>query len=117
MKKLIEMPYGKEDVILVEVDVPDEVAEEEKRRVGIRDYFTKPEKAEKDFTVVSEMVIKCSKPIVEALEMLRKEKFQPQKATAEFGLTFTAKGSIYLVEAAGEASIKISLEWNSEDKA
>lgn len=119
MRKLIEMPYGKEGTILVEVNVPDEEVEEEKRKVSVREYLglSKPQPVEQDFETVSQMIAKCSKPIIEALEMLEKEKFRPQKATAEFGLTFTAKGSIYLVEASGEASIKISLEWNIEDKA
>ena len=35
MRKLIEMPYGKEGTILVEVNVPDEEVEDEKRKVSM----------------------------------------------------------------------------------
>ncbi len=117
MRKLIEMPYGDKDTILIEVDVPEEEIEE-KRKVGVLDIFKKePEKVDMDFTILSQMLVKCSKPIVEALEMLGNEKFPPQKASAEFGLKFSSKGNIYLVEASGEASITINFEWDLGPKS
>ncbi len=66
---------------------------------------------DKDFELVSEMIYKCSKPIIESFERLKKEKNPPKKATAEFGLSFSGKGDIYVVEASMEGSFKVSFEW------
>jgi len=115
MRRLIKMPNGKEGTILVEVDVPDEEIEDEKRKVGFFDK-RKPEIVDEDFANLSQMLVKCSKPITDALEMLKEEKFQPQKATAEFGFKFTAQGNIYLVQATGEASVTVSFEWDIGSK-
>ena len=84
MKKLIEMPYG-DSTVIVAVDVPEEVARDEIRKVGREVFyedFTSPQKVEEDFGLVSEMIYKCSKPIVESFEKLGKEKIPPKKATA-----------------------------------
>lgn len=112
MRKIIEMPYENSKV-LVAVDVPDEQAKEEIRRVGALDWLTgKPEPVGQDFGKITDMIIKYSKPIVKSFEEISKETIPPKKASVEFGLSFGAKGNIYLVEASGEASIKISIEWD-----
>jgi hypothetical protein len=114
MRKLIEMPYGDSKVI-VAVDVPEEAAREEIRKVGRDVYyedFTTPQEVDQDFGLVSEMIYKCSKPIIESFERLGKEKIPPKKATADFALSFNGKGQIYVMEASMEGSIKVSFEWD-----
>jgi hypothetical protein len=114
MRKLIEMPY-EDSTIIVAVDVPEETAREEIRKVGREAYyedFTTPQKVDQDFGLVSDMIYKCSKPIIESFEKLGREKIPPNKATADFALSFNGKGKIYVVEASMEGSIKVSFEWN-----
>jgi hypothetical protein len=115
MKKLIEMPYG-DSTVIVAVDVPEEAAREEIRKTGAETYYEDftPQKVEEDFGMVSDMIYKCSKPIIESFERLRKEKIRPKKATADFALSFNGKGNIYVVEASMEGSIKVSFEWDLE---
>jgi hypothetical protein len=116
MKKLIEMPYG-DSTVIVAVDMPEEAAREEIRKVGREAYFedfTTPQKVGEDFGLVSEMIYKCSKPIIESFERLRKESIPPKKATANFALSFNGKGNIYVVEASMEGSINVSFEWDLE---
>jgi hypothetical protein len=53
-------------------------------------------------------------PFCEAiLENFRQLKVKPDSASAEFGLSVTAEGNIFVVKAAGEASFKFSLNWNN----
>src|SRR5512136_892599 len=109
MKKLIEMPYG-DSTVIVAVDVPEEAAREEIRKVGREAYFedfTTPQKVDQDFGLVSDMIYKCSKPIIESFERLGKEKILPKKATADFALSFNGSGKIYVVEASMVRSIKV----------
>jgi Trypsin-co-occurring domain 1 len=41
---------------------------------------------------------------------------QPAKATVEFGLNISLEGNVYLVKSSGEASIKITAEWQLNAK-
>jgi hypothetical protein len=113
LRKLIEMPIEEGSSVWVAVDIPDEQADDEVEKVGVREFlFGAPEKVEQNFGIVRDMILKCSRPIIESFEYLAKEKIQPKTATAEFGLSFTGKGNVYLVETSVEGSIKISLEWD-----
>lgn len=119
MKKLIEMPYG-DSTVVVSVDVPEEAAREEIRKVGRETYyedFATPLKVEEDFGLVSDMIYKCSKPIIESFERLGRESIPPKKATADFALSFNGKGKIYIVETSMEGSIKVSFEWDLEESS
>ena len=119
MRRLIEMPYG-DSTVIVAVDVPEEAAREEVRKVGRDIYyedFTTPQKVQEDFGLISDMIYKCSKPIIESFKRLGKESIPPKKATADFALSFNGKGNIYVVEASMEGSIKVSFEWDLEKKS
>lgn len=119
MRKLIEMPYG-DSTVIVAVDVPEEAAKNEIRKVGREvcfEDFTSPQKVKEDFGLVSDMIYKCSKPLIESFERLKKENVPPKKATADFALSFNGKGNIYVVEASMEGSIKVSFEWDLEKSA
>ena len=114
MRKLIEMPSDGGYKVLVAVDVPanpDEIGQ-----VGVLDYIKgKPEPVDKNFNSLSDMILQYSKPIVESFGQLGTENAPLKKVTAEFGLSFTGKGNVYLVEASAAASIKVSLEWSLGD--
>ena len=115
MKKLIELPYGEGDKVTIAVDIPVEDMEDEFQRVGFRDWLNaKPESVDQHYEKISDMIVKYSKPLIGTFEQLKKEKIPLKQASAEFGLGFTAKGSIYLFEASGNASIKVHLEWSME---
>ena len=115
MRKIIEMPY-QEEAILVAVDVPDELTDEDDfKKVSVRDWFkSDPEKVEINFGLLSRVIANCSKPIIESVRMMQKGETPPKKASAEFGLSFTGKGNVYLVETSAEATIKVSFEWELE---
>lgn len=116
MIKLIEMPY-KDSTVIVAVEVPEEAAHDEIRKVGRRSYFedlTSPQKVDQDFGVIADTIFKCSKPIIESFERLGTERNPPKKATVEFGLSFNSKGNIYVVTTSMEGSINISFEWEFE---
>lgn len=116
MKKIIEMPY-QDETILVAVDVPNELLEEDEfRKVSILDWFKKdPEKVENKFGAISRVIANCSKPVIESIRIMQNEEIPPKKASAEFGLGFTGKGQIYLVETSAAATIKVSFEWELGD--
>ena len=38
---------------------------------------------------------------------------EPNSASAEFGLNITAEGNIFIVKASGQATLKITLNWNN----
>jgi hypothetical protein len=114
MKKLVEMPYG-DSTVIVAVEVPDEAIKSEMKSLGAKRFFedfTTPQKVDQNFGLVSDMIIKCSKPLIESFERLEKEKKSPKNAKAEFGLSFNGKGNIYLVESSMAGSIKVSFEWD-----
>jgi hypothetical protein len=115
MRKLIEMPSGGGCNVLVAVDVPAD--QEEIKQVGVWNFFKgEPEQVkDRNFNCISDMIIQYSKPIVESFKQLGTENALLKKATAEFGLSFTGKGNVYLVEASAQANIKVSLEWSLED--
>lgn len=115
MKKLIEMPYEGTTVI-VAVEIPEELAKDEIHQVGAKEWLKKlfqtPEKVDQDFGLVEDMIIMYSRPIIKSFEKLANEKTPPKKASAEFSLSFNAKGNIYLVETSMNGAIKVSFEWD-----
>jgi hypothetical protein len=39
---------------------------------------------------------------------------RPHSATAEFGLGFSGEGNAFIVKIAGEASVRVTLQWQAE---
>ncbi len=112
MKRLIEMHHPDGSTVIVAVEIPEMQARDEISRTGALDSLLgAPAKVDQNYGIVSDMIFKCAKPIVESFSRLAKEEMAPKKACAEFGLSFNGKGSVYLVEASMEGSIKVSLEW------
>ncbi len=105
MPQLVKMKLGESGTILVEVP-----EEEGIRRVGkVKKLLDAADQAF-DRLVQNEIVENC-KVLVGAFEQLKEQSLPPRKASAEFGLQFNTEGNIYVVKASGQASIKISVEW------
>jgi len=65
---------------------------------------------EKQFDKILEKIKPFSEAIINNFQQLKPK---PDTASAEFGLSVTAEGSIFVVKASGEASVKITLNWNN----
>ncbi len=53
------------------------------------------------------------KPFCESIITNIKElSVKPDSASAEFGMKVSAKGNLFIVEASGEATLKVTLNWN-----
>lgn len=112
------MPYQDGSTVIVAVEIPEMLAREEISKTGALDgLLGAPAKVDQSFGIVSDMIFKCAKPIVESFSRLAEEGMAPKRACAEFGLSFNGKGSVYLVETAMEGSIKVSLEWELETRS
>ena len=49
--------------------------------------------------------------LTEAFQQLSRDT-QATNAEVEFGISFTTKGSVYVVESSGSATLKIKVTWN-----
>lgn len=107
-RKLIELDAGDGGTILVAVDV----LEASVGRVSTTGELA-IEKVDRSFDAVKDLIVRGCRPITQAFKVLQDES-QPVKAEVEFGLNFTAKGSVYIVESTGQASLKVKISWNLE---
>lgn len=105
-RKIIELDAGDGSTILVAVEVPES-------SVGrVSNSGDVPiEKVDRSFAAVKNLIIRGCRPITEAFRALQKDS-QPASAEVEFGVNFTAKGSVYVVESTGQASLKVKISWN-----
>jgi hypothetical protein len=105
-RKLLELNTEDGGIILVAVEVPD---------VSVGRVSTPGElpieKVEASFDAVRDLIVRGCRPITKAFHTLQQES-QPMSAEVEFGLNFSAKGSVYVVESAGQASLKVKITWN-----
>ncbi|BAZ10915.1 hypothetical protein NIES4071_27390 [Calothrix sp. NIES-4071] len=105
-RKLIELDAGDGSTILVAVEVP----ETSVGRVSAPG-DAPIEKVDKSFSAVKDLIIHGCRPITQAFRALQRES-QPVSAEVEFGINFTVKGSVYVVESTGQASLKVKITWN-----
>lgn len=68
-------------------------------------------KLEKRLSDLVDVIRPIAESVVESVERINK---RPDKVTTEFGLSLTAEGNIFVVKAAGEASLKITFEWGND---
>jgi hypothetical protein len=66
--------------------------------------------------VVQHEIVENCRVLLGAFEQLKTHGTPPAKATAEFGLKFTAEGNVYVVKTSAEASFKITVEWQFTGK-
>ncbi|MCB0410619.1 MAG: hypothetical protein KDD29_10400 [Flavobacteriales bacterium] len=68
-------------------------------------------KIEKNLDKILDVINPVSESISEKINSLGKNK--PNSVTTEFGLSFTVEGNVFFVKASGQATLKISLQWNN----
>lgn len=60
-----------------------------------------------------EEMLQKVKPFCESIiTNFRELSVKPDSASAEFGLKISAEGNLFIVKAAGEATLKVILSWN-----
>jgi hypothetical protein len=99
MGELIRLRRGKINVFVEssEVETPALV---EARGVGRR---------ERDLDKLIGVIDPISESVLNAVRGMGER--TPDSFSAEFGLSFTAGGNVFLVKASGEASLKVTLTW------
>ncbi len=108
-RKLLELDTEGGDTILVAVEVP-EAAVGQVANLGELPI----ERVEQTFDTVRDLVVRGCRPLTQAFQTLQQES-QASRAEVEFGVNFTAKGNIYVVESSGNASFKVKVTWNLSD--
>jgi hypothetical protein len=106
VRKLIELDTGDGSSILVAVDTQESAV----GRVSPTGELP-IEKVDRSFDAVKDVIIRGCRPITQAFKVLQNES-QPVNAEVEFGINFTAKGSVYVVESTGQALLRVKITWN-----
>jgi hypothetical protein len=99
MTKLIELEADGTKILVEASDIRQEGLE----KVGI------VEEAEKRLEKILEVIRPFSRSLVMNITALGDDK--PDSASAEFGLSFSVEGNAFFVKAAGEATLKVTLNW------
>ncbi len=109
-RELLELNTEDGGTILVAVDVPEAA-------VGRVSAPGDPpiKKLDQSFNVVSSLIVRGCRPLTKAFGQLHQET-QATSAEVEFGVSFTAKGNVYLVESSGQATLKVKVTWNMASK-
>jgi hypothetical protein len=105
MHKLIEIKTQSGTLLVEGVDILDSYAEQEGTRLAGGDKIKKK---------LNEMLSNLTDFCESILQSITNIKTQPNSTTIEFGLSFSAEGNLYVVKAAGEASIKITMNWDQK---
>lgn len=105
-QKLIELNVGQKGTILVAVDVPEQTISPLAKTGDIV-----IDKVDEKFDDIKYAIINGCRPLTEAFEALYREG-KAKNAEVEFGLSFTGKGNIYVVETSAQASLKVKITWD-----
>jgi hypothetical protein len=110
VQQLLELDTEDGGTILVAVDMPEEA-------VGRVSAPGEPpiKKLDQSFDVVRALIVRGCRPLTKAFEQLHQET-QATNAEVEFGISFTAKGNVYLMESSGGATLKVKVSWNMASK-
>lgn len=92
--------------ILIESSISERSGSLQQAGGGISDIKKKLEDMLDVITPISESIIGS----VDKLSKL------PDSITAEYGLSITAEGNLFVVKAAGEASLKVTFAWSPDKK-
>jgi Trypsin-co-occurring domain 1 len=103
MGKILKLKAGK-SIILVESSDVSERGGRIREAGGI-------ETVKKNLDKLLETINPISQSIVETFQKLPS---RPDSATAAFGLKFSVEGSLIFAKASGEASLTVSLTWNTD---
>jgi hypothetical protein len=103
MSKLIELETDSGGIILVESTLSEETGEVAQAG-GI-------EKMREKLDDLLKVLSPLSDTILNSVEHLPKK---PDSVTAEFGLSFTVEGSIFVAKASGGASFNVTFTWSDK---
>jgi Trypsin-co-occurring domain 1 len=104
MGKLIEMETESGKSIFIESSVSEDTGEVVEAG-GI-------DKIREKLDDLLKVVNPLSETILNSLEHLPK---RPDTVTAEFGLSFTVEGSVFVAKASGGATLNVTLAWSSKE--
>lgn len=109
-REFLELSTDDESTILVAVSVPEAAVQRTATLSG------EPlDRMDKKFGEVKDFIIRSCKPLTEAFQELH-QSTNAKNAEVEFGISFTIKGSVYLVESSGGANLKVKVTWDFEPK-
>lgn len=105
-RELLELNTEDGGTILVAVEVPQEAVGQVSAPGE-----TPIKKLDHSFEVVQALIVRGCRPLTKAFAQLHQET-QATNAEVEFGVNFTAKGNVYLVESSAQATLKVKVTWN-----
>jgi hypothetical protein len=105
MGKLVKLET-EHGTILIESSISEKTGTVEQAGGGPRDI-------KKKLGDLLDVITPISESIISSVGKLSK---LPDSVTAEYGLSVTAEGNLFVVKAAGEASLKVTFAWNSDKK-
>jgi hypothetical protein len=80
-------------------------------RTGKLEQAGAPSDIRKKLGDLLDVITPISETIINSVEKLSK---LPDSITAEYGLSITAEGNLFVVKAAGEASLKVTFAWTPD---
>jgi Trypsin-co-occurring domain 1 len=104
MAKIIELESGKSTILVESSEVAFGDTQVQARGVDL----------EKNFDRMLERIQPFCESVINNFEKLKRK---PNSASAEFGLSISGEGNLFVVKASGQATIKVTLNWslNNED--
>jgi Trypsin-co-occurring domain 1 len=100
MAKIIELESGKGTILVESAEV---VFEGQTRGIDL----------ENNFDRMLERIQPFCESVINNFEKLKRK---PNSASAEFGLSVSGEGNLFVVKASGEATIKVTLNWSLNNK-
>jgi hypothetical protein len=100
MAKIIELESGKSTILVESTEV---VFEGQTRGIDL----------ENNFDRMLERIQPFCESVINNFEKLKRK---PNSASAEFGLSVSGEGNLFVVKASGEATIKVTLNWSLNNK-
>lgn len=70
------------------------------------------EQVDEYFDKIKDKIVKISKSFTDSWLEINQNQLKASTASVEFGFSFEGKGNIYLVEAKGNANIKVTINWD-----
>jgi hypothetical protein len=105
MAKLVKLE-SERGSILIESSISEETGTLQQAGGGISDI-------RKKFAELLEVIIPISESIISSGDKLSRK---PDSITAEYGLSISAEGNLFVAKVAGEGSLKVTFEWSPDKK-
>jgi hypothetical protein len=103
MAKIIELVSGESTILVESAEAGFESSRIQARGIDL----------EKNFDRMLERIQPFCESVINNFEKLKRK---PNSASAEFGLSISGEGNLFVVKASGEATIKVTLNWNLEQR-